>query len=970
MMRDALVVGINTYTWEGLPNLRSPAEDAEAIAQRLQASGDFRVWRLPEFVDPFEAERRTARSEPVALTQLEASLVNLFKPSGETVPDTALFFFSGHGLRKDRGIQEGYLATSDVNPEQGSWGLSLQWLRRLLQESPVRQQIIWLDCCYSGELLNFEEADPGERGRSRDRSFIAASREYEAAYEATAGNHSVLTRVLLEGLNPSQRADGLVTNFTLTQFIDRSPELRGATQRPLFANSGGKIVLTSRQVVTSTTVTPGICPYKGLAYFDYDGEDPTYFHGRTALTDVLLEKVRSSNFLALVGASGSGKSSVLRAGLLHQLFLGERLSGSQRWQIQVFRPGKRPLHQLALSFLDPEQTTIDRATQLAKVEELLATGAAGLAQLANATPHRLVLVVDQFEEAFTLCQDIDQRQQFFACLLGALEQTSRKLCVVVAMRADFFGKCLERDYSGLAPLLQENLVAVTPMDRGELHQAIVEPARQVGLEIESELVTQMLVDVESSPGSLPLLQYTLTELWKHRAADWITLAAYNQLGGVRGTLQNRADEVYDSLSPGEQTAAQQIFLALTQLGEGTEDTRRQAIKQDLLSEPKTAELVDGVIEKLSRERLIVTSQLAAKGPEEPMETVDVAHEALIRHWPRLRAWVEENRLQLRQKRRLESAAEIWRSQGKSRQRADLLQGRRLVEAENFWRNRSQTILLSTDAQEFLQVSQRARWRNRAGIGLATATGVMAVAAVGWLGWQQQRQTEIFRVTTVGQVRPELLPIAQRLLPEAQRLAADGQIDQALINYRAALSFANLLTVKAEESDIDLPVDWQQVAVLAETAEAQLVQLILQERLPGLETELQQQQFGSLNYSYTDSANIDERFQDGALKTTFALLLQARGAQADSNADGLINNASEAGRLPCSLLAALEELWRRHTADQCGWYNKADYSVYAAPGCDALDSQTLTALLFEAPYDYVVAQLNSCTIAPENLSASD
>ncbi|MEB3182155.1 MAG: caspase family protein [Nostocaceae cyanobacterium] len=136
------------------------------------------------------------------MTQLEEAIAQLFQPQGRNIPDTALLYFSGHGLRKNTGISEGFLATSDVNPDLGNWGIRLKWLRELLQESPVRQQIIILDCCYSGELLNFDEADPGDRGKGRDRCFIAASREFEVAYEGIGSHHSVLSEALLQGLDP------------------------------------------------------------------------------------------------------------------------------------------------------------------------------------------------------------------------------------------------------------------------------------------------------------------------------------------------------------------------------------------------------------------------------------------------------------------------------------------------------------------------------------------------------------------------------------------------------------------------------------------------------------------------------------------------------------------------------------------------------------------------------------------------
>ncbi|NER51540.1 MAG: caspase family protein, partial [Symploca sp. SIO1A3] len=197
MIRDALVVGINTYQYSDLRNLQAPAEDAEAIAQRLEQDGEFRVWRLPEAIHRETHQPFVGKKRGVKLSQLKQALVKLFLPEGNSIPDTGLFYFSGHGLRKTLGIPEGFLATSDVNPDVEFNGLSLKWLRELLRKSPIKQQIVWLDCCHSGELLNFQqEADPGEQGKGRDRCFIAASREFELSFEEIGSDYSVLTKVL------------------------------------------------------------------------------------------------------------------------------------------------------------------------------------------------------------------------------------------------------------------------------------------------------------------------------------------------------------------------------------------------------------------------------------------------------------------------------------------------------------------------------------------------------------------------------------------------------------------------------------------------------------------------------------------------------------------------------------------------------------------------------------------------------
>lgn len=676
MSRDALVVGIDVY--DQLPGLTSPSTDANDIARLLVEYGDFEVTPLPGIKNPDNDSpwiAQVGQAIRVTCAQVEDALIRLFLPQGKSIPDTALFFFSGHGVRRDKGIQEGYLAASDVNTRVGNWGVSLQWLRRLLEESPVRQQVIWLDCCYSGELFNVEEADPGNRGKVRDRCFIAASREYEPAYEERSGTHGILSTALLDGLVPHKYPDRIVNNLTLTSSISRS--LKGSIQRALFTNSGGQIMLTRSHAVEEVrpSVASGICPYKGLSFFDYTGDDPKYFFGREHLTDQLLEKVRSGNFVAVLGPSGSGKSSVVRAGLLHQLRSGHRLSGSEHWPIFVFQPGRHPVQNLAEILVDPTLSNIDWADQLDEIEERLHQGAAGLSHLVkiSAREGRVVLVADQFEEVFTLCRNDAERQQFFECLLGALTRTGKQLCLVLSMRADFLGKCAEQEYAGLSKVIQEDLVTVIPMTHNDLIQAITKPAEMVGLSIESELVSQMIADVQDSPGSLPLLQDALMELWKQREDNCLLLSAYQRIGGVKETLAKRADTVYEHLSLEEQQAVRRIFVELTQLGEGTEDTRRRVRKQDLVTSQLSEALVNRVVQKLTDVKLIITSSLyplslreegmKAVFPRAEKKTeaavVDVAHEALIRYWPRLRQWIDESRDAIRFQRRLAEAAQHW-----------------------------------------------------------------------------------------------------------------------------------------------------------------------------------------------------------------------------------------------------------------------------------------------------------------------
>lgn len=642
MSRDALVVGISTYQY--LPGLGAPGRDAEAVAHQLETYGDFRVARLPEVVQ--DGQLQVGVRTPVTLAQLETALVQLFKPKGKNIPHTALFYFSGHGLQKEAGIQEGYLATSEVNPQSHFYGLSLFWLRRLLQESPVRQRIVLLDCCHSGEILNFLEADPGARSGT-DRLFMAASREYESAYESLDGTYSVFTQALLGGLDPRRLPNGVVSNYALTDWV--STALKGEVQQPLFENSGSEITLTRCEgalTVIQSAVAQDICPYRGLECFDEMHAD--YFFGREDLTDQLLNKLKHDSFLAVVGASGSGKSSLVRAGFIHRLRQGRTLSGSDRWQIKLITPTDQPLKSLASAFISPNANAVERAEQLRRAEMFLQDGGTGLSQLVRASlmsagkDARMVLVIDQFEEVFTLCQGPHaerERHRFFNCLLAAISETqataSRQagqpahslkdyLSVVIVLRADFFSKCSL--YSGLAEKIEQNLVMAKPLTYEQIKASILKPAEKVGLICEPSLVYNILLDIVGAPGELPLLQYTLLELWQRRQPDpkggapRLTLDAYTELGGVRGTLQKRADEIFYSLSIEEQQVAKRIFIALTQLGEGTEDTRRRILKSELVSPQFSSDLVDRVIEKLVAAKLIVTSQIAPANRQQ--ESID------------------------------------------------------------------------------------------------------------------------------------------------------------------------------------------------------------------------------------------------------------------------------------------------------------------------------------------------------------
>jgi hypothetical protein len=283
----------------------------------------------------------------------------------------------------------------------------------------------------------------------------------------------------------------------------------------------------------------------------------------------------------------------------------------------------------------------------------------------NYTP-RMVLVIDQFEESFTLCQNLEEREQFFACLIGALEITADKFCLAIAMRADFFGKCVEREYGGLSKRIEAHLVAVTPMNDDELREAIAKPAEIVGCEVEPILIEEIVRDVAGAPANLPLMQFALSELWQLRDGNRLTLQAYKQeLRGITGALEKRANTVYAQLDELDKRAVKHIFLSLTQLGEGTEDTRRRVVMSNLVTATLSLEAIERVVRKLADEKLVVTDD-REKGKVRGDEIVDVAHEALIRSWKLLRGWLDEDRDVKAKQDKLEKRAEDWQQSGQSK----------------------------------------------------------------------------------------------------------------------------------------------------------------------------------------------------------------------------------------------------------------------------------------------------------------
>ncbi len=466
-------------------------------------------------------------------------------------------------------------------------------------------------------------------------------------------------------------------------------------------------------------------PYRGLEMFEE--EHAPYFFGRRAQVQRLLEALRRDRFLALVGQSGVGKSSLLRAGLLPRLKAGA-VAGSELWRVLVLRPGAHPATTLAAKIvgLRPEggmQGTVDRLTSDDRTLYMAAT----LAVADEPAGSKLLLLVDQFEEIFTLCLDRTERSAFLSNLLYAAAVPHGHAVVVVAMRADFYPHLAE--FPEFAQLAQSHHVLVGRMADTELREVILEPAYKAGLSVEQGLADTILDDVEREPGNLPLLEHALLETWRNRRGRELTLEGYRATGGVQHGLGERAEAVYESLSDEGRVQARNLFLRLIQPGEGTEDTRRRIAMSEVTTSDGDA--VTEAVRGFVGARLLTTS--VDDATNEPR--IEISHEAVITGWERCRRWVDEDRAGLLVHRRLTVAAQEWKRHGRNKDA--LYRGVPLGEAMA-WRARAPGRLnwLEQDfldagraAEHAVEASRRRRVRITFAALLAVIVVIIAVAVV-------------------------------------------------------------------------------------------------------------------------------------------------------------------------------------------------------------------------------------------------
>lgn len=687
MARYALVIGISEYQSSNLSRLPKTVTDAEAVGQILKQYGDFQiVKRLPERWNPQQNDYEIG-TKAVTGTELGQALRTFLLE--QAYRSDALIYFSGHGITvsDNLGKTKGYLATSDCVLETDGkrivgqqHGIALDSLNDLIRDAELSSLVLLLDCCHGGYFLERQLVEQTLTAFSSQKDYyiITACRTFEQAWAMHDEKHDVFTGAVLEGLALENAGkDGSVSGDRLFDHISR--QLKGKRQEPIRMGWGKSITVVNYPLNENT---PSVTltfnrenPYQGLQAFELGKEK--YFFGREQAIWALLQRLNNARFLSVIGRSGCGKSSLVKAGLLPEL-RSDRLPGSSQWEIEIFTPGTHPLGKLTEILVQRHQKN-----------------------------KPFVLFIDQFEEVFTLCNDEAERQSFMRLMADEATASDRITRVIVAIRGDFLDRCAAYpEAANLINRTQPTTYVVEPLSRQEIEETIEKPAELHGVGFEPGLVSQIAEDVENQPGALPLLQYALSELWRKfceqdSPSGQLLLAwkDYEEIGGVKGALDNRATILYRSFIPENQAFVRRLFMTLVKLGDGNEVTRRRATWEELRAIADSPEQLQQVVRLLAgqQQRLIITDE----------NTIEVAHEALLSEWKLLRSWIEEDRDNIRLKQSLEDDCREWLERFQKSDDA-LLTGARLVAIEE-WVNNTQTKLPPLEA-EFLKKSVERRDR--------------------------------------------------------------------------------------------------------------------------------------------------------------------------------------------------------------------------------------------------------------------
>lgn len=612
-----------------------------------------------------------------------------------------------------------------------------------------------------------------------------------------AGNTTMMELILkqineplppLETLNPDLPPE---LDLVIQRATDKNPDARypdalalALAFRQAVPSLAGAATITTPEAEEAAPdavvdlITPSVDnPYKGLRPFEQaDAED---FFGRDELIKRLLEAIDESRFLAVIGPSGSGKSSVVKAGLIPRLRSGA-LAGSDRWYIGEMVPSNDPFRELA-------STLLSCATQrVPNLEHRLRASDRGLLDAVNSIlpddDTQLLLLIDQFEETFTQVDDEALRSAFLNNLMVTATNPDSRVRIIVTLRADFYDRPLL--YPGFGELIRRYGEVVLPLGPAEIEQTIVGPATRADLTVEPALIAAITAEIQDQPGALPLLQYALTEVFERRKGHTLTYDAYQASGGVLGALARRAEEIFVQLDNFKQQAARQVFLRLVTLGEGTEDTRRRVEYGELLSLEDNHAATQAVLDLYSRYRLLTFDN----DPVTRNPTVEVAHEAILREWSRLREWLNDSRDDVRAQQRLAAAAAVWNSE--SRDASFLADGLRLQQFELLLSSGNISLTEDEKAYVHASVAERDRRAQEEAARLAREKAL------------EKRNRRILQIATTVFAVLTIIAIIATIFALNQRTDAIAARDEAETNFERAESESIQRATAQAQAEVD------------------------------------------------------------------------------------------------------------------------------------------------------------------------
>ncbi|MEM1256522.1 MAG: diguanylate cyclase [Cyanobacteria bacterium P01_H01_bin.21] len=655
MARYALVIGISEYESKYLQLLSKTVVGADAIADLLRQYG--------------QCERIQVLKGYVSNKQLAEALITLITKQADK--NEVFIYFTGHSIavKGCLGDDTGYLTTSDCHivlenglPTNQTNAISFSELNNLLCKSQLSNLVMLLDTCHSGKFIEREilEKSFSAFKAKQDYFLITACRGYEKAWAKKQENHSVFTGAVIQALAlENADADGLITGDRLFDSLRLS--LKDSRQEPVRFGIGRSLPLLRFPAKPQRDVCHEECPYQGLKSFTSQTKE--FFFGREAEIIEIADKLSKFNFVPVIGTSGSGKSSLVLAGLIPYL-------ESQHWQIlDPIYPGPEPLNELKRAFRSlfgkHEINDIYQHVNNHNIEGILE----------KLSGEKYLLIIDQFEEIFTLCRSQKDRDRFVQLLMSVNKIFQAKMKIVSTMRADFLDAWLAHGQS--AKIIQNQSFFLDVLSGNSLQKAIIEPAQKQGYKLQKELLYLIQNDVNEEQNCLPLLEFALTELWKDRDLDkrLLTFSSYLTMGRLKGALNQHAEAVYSSFSSTQMDLAKRIFLRLIKTDIDLKDTRWRQSKASLLSIEKGSNAKQELNEVLDA---LVNARLISVGKN---GLVDLTHEALMDGWERLKKWRKENPKVRRLAYQIENEFQLW-EEGKSSEY--LLTGRLLAEARENW----------------------------------------------------------------------------------------------------------------------------------------------------------------------------------------------------------------------------------------------------------------------------------------------